>query len=110
MLTLAPVVARKALEDDEVAGYRIPKGATVVANNWHAPPPCLRAFASLNIVCRRAITRDPERYPDPYTFRPERFLPLFDATTSPAEKEGILDPRTYAFGYGRRCAPLPLPI
>ena len=56
---------------------------------------------------RRAITRDPERYPDPHTFRPERFLPLFDPAASPAEKEGILDPRTYAFGYGRRYAPPP---
>ncbi|KAI0727629.1 cytochrome P450 [Fomitopsis betulina] len=83
---IAPLIARKTLEDDEVAGYRIPKGATVVANNW-------------------AITRDPERYLDPHTFRPERFLTLFDSNASPAEKECILDPRTYAFGYGRRICP-----
>lgn len=27
-------VARKVLQDDEYNGYRIPKGATIVANNW----------------------------------------------------------------------------
>lgn len=40
--------------------------------------------------------RDPEAYPDPHMFKPERFL-----------KDGqfnrdVRDPFTMAFGYGRR--------
>ena len=57
----------------------------------------------------RAITRDPERYPDPHAFQPERILPLVDPAASPAAKARILDPRAYAFGYGRRCVPSPRP-
>ncbi|KAH9911659.1 cytochrome P450 [Fomitopsis serialis] len=86
---VAPLIARKTLEDDEIAGLWIPKGATIVANNW-------------------AISRDPERYPDPQVFRPERFLPLFedsDAEKSGEARQDILDPRSYAFGYGRRICP-----
>ncbi|TFY62393.1 hypothetical protein EVJ58_g3901 [Rhodofomes roseus] len=85
------VVARRTLEDDELAGYRIPKGATIVANNW-------------------AISRDPGRYEDPQVFRPERFLPLFDSENNDGadaakRKQDILDPRSYTFGYGRRICP-----
>jgi len=83
---VAPLIARKTLEDDEIAGLWIPKGATIVANNW-------------------AISRDPERYPDPQVFRPERFLPLFEDSDDDQAKQDILDPRSYAFGYGRRICP-----
>lgn len=41
------------------------------------------------------MSHDPENYHDPFTFKPERFL----------EENGRkpeLDPRTIAFGFGRR--------
>lgn len=41
----------------------------------------------------RAITRDPELYPDPESFIPERYL---------GSNTGVLDPATYVFGFGRR--------
>ncbi len=48
---------------------------------------------------RRAYSRDPNVYPDPETFKPERWL-----------KNGRLNPdvrdsETIAFGYGRRSCP-----
>ena len=44
----------------------------------------------------RAMLHDPEAYPDPEAFRPERFL-----TASGAVREDPL--LVSAFGYGRRC-------
>ena len=47
-------------------------------------------------VYQRAILHDPEQYPEPQEFKPERFL-----------KDGVLDPTVQdpdsaAFGFGRR--------
>ncbi|KAF8578222.1 cytochrome P450 [Ramaria rubella] len=67
-------------EDDVYEGYSIPAGSVVIPNSWN-------------------ILHDPETYPDPLTFRPERFLP---------DKEGKVarDPAiSGTFGFGRRiCA------
>lgn len=67
-------------EDDFYKGYFIPKGAIVIANAW-------------------AILHDPELYPDPEAFKPERFL----------NEDGTKfrdDPTiSLAFGAGRRICP-----
>lgn len=44
----------------------------------------------------RGLLHDPEMYPDPMQFRPERYLRdgVFECTTN--------DPSRYAFGFGRR--------
>jgi len=47
----------------------------------------------------RAISRDETAYPDPGSFKPERFLDL------DAETKKRLDPRNYVFGAGRRRCP-----
>ncbi|KAJ7688010.1 cytochrome P450 [Mycena rosella] len=65
--------------EDEYQGYRIPAGSIVIANAW-------------------AILHDEVMYPDPYTFKPERFL--LDGKPNPA----IRYPDA-AFGYGRRICP-----
>lgn len=47
------------------------------------------------------MSRDPEVYPEPEEFRPERFLR--DGAPDPA----VRDSRKFAFGFGRRCVRLP---
>ncbi|KAF9458366.1 cytochrome P450 [Collybia nuda] len=66
--------------DDEYNGYLIPKGTIVLGNAW-------------------TILHDPEVYPSPDEYKPERWL-----------KDGKLDPdaqnpSVVAFGYGRRTCP-----
>ncbi|KAH9039822.1 cytochrome P450 [Lactarius pseudohatsudake] len=66
-------------DDDFYRGYFIPKGAVVIANGW-------------------AVLHDPELYPDPEAFNPDRFL----------NEDGTFrdDPMiSLAFGAGRRVCP-----
>ncbi|KAF7331126.1 Cytochrome P450 [Mycena sanguinolenta] len=60
--------------DDEYQGYRIPANSIVIGNAW-------------------AILHDDAIYPDPHSFKPERFL-LSGGKLNPA----IRDPETVAFG------------
>ncbi|KAG2035689.1 cytochrome P450 [Suillus americanus] len=64
------------MKEDVYKGYRIPKGATIIANIL-------------------SMSRDKEMYPDPLEFRPGRFL-------GPSPQ---LDPRKFIFGFGRRACP-----
>ncbi|KAK7687643.1 hypothetical protein QCA50_008858 [Cerrena zonata] len=73
-------VPHTVIRDDEYKGFFIPKDAMIVANQW-------------------AMLRDPEDYPEPDRFRPERFI-----------KDGKLnndvrDPTSISFGFGRRICP-----
>jgi cytochrome P450 len=77
---VAPMgLPHRSTEDDEILGYRLPKGTTFLPNNWW-------------------FTHDPSVYPKPMEFIPERFL----ATKTHAAET---DPRTWTFGYGRRVCP-----
>ncbi|KAG1840272.1 cytochrome P450 [Suillus subalutaceus] len=80
LLRWAPVspqgLPHHAMRDDVYEGYRIPKGAAVIAN----------------LV---SMSRDKEMYPDPTVFKPERFL-------GPSPQS---DPRKWFFGFGRRRCP-----
>ncbi|KAF8187616.1 cytochrome P450 [Mycena galopus ATCC 62051] len=72
-------VPRFTSTEDEYGGYRIPAGSVVIGNAW-------------------AVLHDEVTYPDPYDFKPERFL--LDGKLNPA----IQSPDV-AFGFGRRLCP-----
>ena len=67
----------RAMQDDVYRGCFIPAGATVIGNVW-------------------AICQNPDVYPDPKSFNPDRFLK--DGKINPL----VLDPEDRIFGAGRR--------
>ncbi|OCH85716.1 CyP450 monooxygenase [Obba rivulosa] len=73
-------VAHSSMEDDEYEGYLIPKGSVMMPNQW-------------------AILHNPDDYPEPEAFNPERFMK--DDRLNP----DVRDPHTAAFGFGRRICP-----
>lgn len=80
-------VPHQLVQDDSYNGFSFSKGTVFHANQW-------------------AIHRDPELYPDPEHFRPERWLsPEFPATyRTPLTKFPNL--QNYScFGFGRRICP-----
>ncbi|EMD37321.1 hypothetical protein CERSUDRAFT_153900 [Gelatoporia subvermispora B] len=69
----------KSMEDDIYKGYFLPKGTWILPNVWK-------------------FLHDPKIYADPLTFNPDRFM-----TTDGRHPE--MDPRQFAFGFGRRICP-----
>ncbi|KAF8585121.1 cytochrome P450 [Ramaria rubella] len=72
----------RSMAEDEYNGYRIPKNSIVFPNVWE-------------------MMHDPEVYPDPFSFRPERFLDAGGKTQSAPQPS----PFTFVFGFGRRSCP-----
>ncbi|KDR69562.1 hypothetical protein GALMADRAFT_77321 [Galerina marginata CBS 339.88] len=72
---VAPLAAHSTLVDDVYDGITIPAGSVVMANAW-------------------AFTHDEDIYESPEQFNPDRFL-----------SQGVPDPRTMVFGFGRRSCP-----
>ncbi|KZV87066.1 cytochrome P450 [Exidia glandulosa HHB12029] len=64
--------------DDEYKGYIIPAGSAVIANSW-------------------AFAHDESMYPESHKFDPDRYLGT--------RGEGVVDPRQFVFGLGRRRCP-----
>lgn len=76
-------VAHEAEEDDYYHGYFIPKGARILPLDW-------------------AFLRNPEKYPDPDNFRPERWLePHWPTYQQPLTVYPTIKGMS-SFGYGRR--------
>ncbi|KAF5325182.1 hypothetical protein D9619_009907 [Psilocybe cf. subviscida] len=75
--SLAPMgLPHRVMEDDVHDGYFIPKGSLVIANLFF-------------------IAHDERVYPDPFSFKPERFM---GSNPEP-------DPRNIYYGFGRRICP-----
>ncbi|KAI0772409.1 O-methylsterigmatocystin oxidoreductase [Trametes elegans] len=78
---VAPLgVSHRCMEEDAYRGWRIPKGSVIVPNAW-------------------AMLHDPEVYPEPDAFCPDRFL------KNGALDPDVPDPETIAFGFDRRICP-----
>jgi cytochrome P450 len=79
-MPVAPVGGpRQTMKDDEYKGYRIAAGTTVFANVW-------------------SIHHNESIYPEPFAFKPERFLPKDGSVLGPES----LNEGHYGFGFGRR--------
>lgn len=72
-------IPHRNLKDDIYEDQFIPAGSVVIGNVW-------------------AILHNEDVYPEPNTFRPERFWAKDDQTPAP-------DPAAVAFGFGRRVCP-----
>ncbi|CDO71706.1 hypothetical protein BN946_scf184915.g50 [Trametes cinnabarina] len=70
-------IPHRTINDDEMDGYFIPGGTSIITNVW-------------------GILHDPEVYDDPLEFRPERFIK--DGKLDPT----VPDPTAFMFGFGRR--------
>ncbi|KAH8103459.1 cytochrome P450 [Cristinia sonorae] len=78
-MPVAPfAIPHAVLTDDVYEGYHIPKGSLLIPNVW-------------------AMFRNPDDYPEPEQFKPERFIGK-DGNINP----DVLDPINVAFGFGRR--------
>ncbi|KAH0610192.1 uncharacterized protein H6S33_011719 [Morchella sextelata] len=83
---LAGGMPHELTKDDEYEGYNFPKGTVVHPNLW-------------------AIHRNPEQYPDPETFNPDRWVnPAYPTYKEPLSVYPNLQ-NFSAFGFGRRICP-----
>ncbi|BGP58554.1 hypothetical protein JCM8202_001218 [Rhodotorula sphaerocarpa] len=78
---IAGGLAHCSTEDDEYNGYFIPKGTVVLANHW-------------------AIHMDPELYPEPQLYKPERFIQDGKLVGTKYSELGH-----HGYGFGRRICP-----
>ncbi|KAF5010121.1 hypothetical protein FDECE_3707 [Fusarium decemcellulare] len=82
--SISPVAVAHATTDADVyRGYRVPKGATVIANTY-------------------GVHHDGNTYAEPHRFIPERFLSGGDQLSG---KEAANMSKHFAFGVGRRACP-----
>ena len=96
---LPGAVPHQNISDDELDGYFIPQGTTIWPNIWCAyfsVSKLWQAVIPKHRLQLRAMQYNPEVYPRPEEFMPERFMK--DGKLNP----DVRDPGRIAFGFGRR--------
>jgi len=68
-----------------------------IAGEYELSVHCETPDCDSSVRLVRALSRDPEIYPEHEVFNPERFM----------DDPHLLDPRQFFFGFGRRYAQLP---
>ncbi len=97
-------IAHKATEDNVYNDYFIPKGSIVHPNLWLVHTPNTNLLFVL-ISPSRAIHYDPELYPEPETFNPNRWLlPEYPTYREPLTQYPNMNNYS-VFGFGRRLCP-----
>ncbi|GKU16349.1 unnamed protein product [Fusarium langsethiae] len=84
--TILGAVPHAVTQDDTYSGYLIPKGAGVLNNVW-------------------GIHMDPERYPNPRQFNPERYIDDLQSLADAAANPDASKRDQFTFGAGRRICP-----
>ncbi|KAH7099910.1 cytochrome P450 [Auriculariales sp. MPI-PUGE-AT-0066] len=82
MLNFSAALPHVSLAEDVYKGYCFPKGTVFMANVW-------------------SIMHDSNKYPDPFDFRPERFLDQHNGENNDGVEVNE-DPNHFAFGFGIR--------
>jgi pentalenene oxygenase len=70
-----PLVVRRAVQEDVVGGVRIPRGVRLacVARRRARPPPVDACTQATVVAAIFAMQHDPELFPRPDEFLPERY-------------------------------------
>src|ERR1700733_11056746 len=82
--------------DDVYKGYRLPAGSIVVPNAWFVTNTLIIGNHNRRCLATRAMLHDETVYPEPFEFKPERFMK--DGQLDPS----VRDPDHAVFGFGRR--------
>lgn len=95
-------VAHEVEADDFYMGHFIEKGTRILPLDWLASIRSLSCIVTSLIHGRRAFLRNPVNYPDPESFRPERWMdPEWPSYREPLSQYPTVKGMT-SFGWGQR--------